>query len=85
MAFFLVTPSILLCGFMFPIENMPRSIQYLTYAIATRYFLEAERAAFLRGSGLAEVWPQMAALVALGAMTFLAGGLRFRRQLDLLD
>jgi ABC-2 type transport system permease protein len=81
-AFFVVIPSILLSGFMFPIENMPGVIQASTYIIAMRHFLEAERAVFLRGSGMWGVWPQMAALVALGTLTFLAGVLRFKKQLD---
>ncbi len=37
--FFFLTPMIYLSGFIFPIENMPRVIQYATYLIPLRYFL----------------------------------------------
>jgi len=41
-------PSILLSGFMFPIANMPRLIQYVTLLIPLRYFLVIVRGIFLR-------------------------------------
>ncbi|MBI3945913.1 MAG: ABC transporter permease [Armatimonadetes bacterium] len=81
-AFLLINPAILLSGFIFPIANMPRLIQPFTWLIAARHFLEAERGVFLRGFGLADILPQLGALLLLGGLTFLLGVLRFRKQLD---
>ncbi|MBU0606905.1 MAG: ABC transporter permease [Armatimonadetes bacterium] len=68
--FLFIMPSVLLSGFMFPIANMPPFVQALTYAIPFRYFLEIVRGLFLRGVGVAVLWPQMLALsgFALGLM-----------------
>lgn len=71
--FFFTFPIILLSGFIFPIANMPRVIQYVTYVNPLRYFLVIIRDIFLKGSGLDILWPQVAALLAVGiALMFLA-------------
>lgn len=62
LSFLLIMPSVLLSGFMFPIQNMPQAVQCLTYFIPFRYFLEIVRALFLKGVGVAILWPQMLAL-----------------------
>src|SRR3954451_21650862 len=64
--FFLLTPMIYLSGFIFPIENMPPAIQWFTYLIPLRYFLVILRSIFLKGVGLATLWPQALALTAWG-------------------
>jgi len=65
--FFFLTPMIYLSGFIFPIENMPKAIQYATYLIPLRYFLVIVRGIFLKGIGLDLLWPQVLALAAWGA------------------
>jgi len=71
--FFLLTPMIYLSGFIFPIENMPAVIQWVTYLIPLRYFLVILRSIFLKGVGLETLWPQALALTAWGvAMLSLA-------------
>jgi len=65
--FFFLTPMIYLSGFVFPIENMPRVIQWVTYLIPLRYFLVIVRSIFLKGVGLETLWPQALALMAWGA------------------
>ncbi len=64
--FFFLTPMIYLSGFIFPIENMPRVIQYATFLIPLRYFLVIVRGIFLKGIGLSLLWPQAAAMCAWG-------------------
>jgi ABC-2 type transport system permease protein len=65
--FFFLTPMIYLSGFVFPIENMPRVIQGVTYFMPLRYFLVIVRSIFLKGVGLETLWPQALALMAWGA------------------
>jgi ABC-2 type transport system permease protein len=60
-----------LSGFIFPIENMPAVIQWLTYVIPLRYCLVIVRAIFLKGVGLATFWPEALAL-AMWGITILA-------------
>ncbi len=65
-SFFFLMPMIYLSGFVFPIENMPRAIQWLTYLIPLRYFLVILRSIFLKGVGLETLWPQVLAMAAWG-------------------
>lgn len=80
-AFFIMLPSILLSGFMFPIENMPRIIQLLTYLIPLRYFLNIVRGIFLKGVGLEVLWLDVLALVGIGLLVFGLASLRFTKRL----
>lgn len=80
--FFFFMPFLFLGGFAFPISNMPKVIQMVTYIIPIRYYLEIVRAIFLKGSGLGELWPQALALVAIGSATLTISVLRFRKQLE---
>lgn len=76
-----MVPSILLSGFYFPISSMPRLIQGFTIVIPARYFMVITRGIFLKGVGLAELWPQLAMLAALGALILLAAIRSFRKRL----
>ncbi len=64
--FFFLTPMLYLSGFIFPIENMPAVIQPVTYLIPLRYFIIIVRGIFLKGIGIAVLWPQILALLAWG-------------------
>src|SRR5262249_44764848 len=55
-------PTIMLSGFIFPIRSMPRFLQAITYAVPARYFLVALRGILLKGSAIAQLAPQLAAL-----------------------
>jgi ABC-2 type transport system permease protein len=75
-------PFMFLGGFAFPIANMPVIIQWVTYAIPLRYFLEIVRAVLLKGAGPAELWPQALALFGIGIVIFSLSVLRFRKTLE---
>ncbi|HYT66915.1 MAG TPA: ABC transporter permease [Vicinamibacterales bacterium] len=79
--FFFLTPMIYLSGFIFPIENMPRIIQYATYLIPLRYFLVIVRGIFLKGIGLDLLWPQAAALAAWGGVVLALAVARSRKRM----
>jgi len=81
-AFFVIMPSVILSGFMFPIENMPRAIQWVTYTIPLRYFVTIVRGIFLQGIGIEVLWGQLAALVALGGAIFALSAARFQKRLE---
>jgi len=81
-AFALVTPNMLLSGFIFPIENMPAAIQSLTYLMPMRYYLIIVRGILLKGAGISVLWPQALALLVFGVVTFLLSVSVFRRRPD---
>jgi len=80
--FFFFMPFLFLSGFAFPVANMPRVIQWVTYIIPLRYFLEIVRGVLLKGAGLAELWTQALALFAIGATIFTLSVLRFHKTLE---
>ena len=79
--FFFFMPFIYLSGFAFPIENMPPAIQYVTYLIPLRYFIVIIRGVFLKGVGIAELWPQAIPLWIFGLAILTLSVLRFRKRL----
>ena len=81
-AFVLMIPMIYLSGLLFPIENMPRAIQYVTYIIPVRYYAEILRGIFLRGSGMDVLWPQALVLLVMGVSIMTVAAARFRKRLD---
>jgi len=81
-AFLFMLPMIYLSGLVFPIENMPRAIQLVTYLIPLRYYARIIRGIFLRGSGLDVLWPEALSLLALGLAIFGLAVLRFQKRLD---
>jgi ABC-2 type transport system permease protein len=81
-SFFVLPPFLFLSGYSFPIENMPAWIQPITYLVPLRYYLVIVRGIFLKGIGLAELWPQLLALFGLGVVIFAASFMRFRKNLE---
>jgi len=79
--FFFFLPAQLLSGFMFPIANMPRVIQWLTFLDPLRYFLVIIRSIFLKGVGLNVLWPNFVALAIMGQVTLWLATRRFRKTL----
>jgi ABC-type multidrug transport system permease subunit len=80
--FLSLLPSVLLSGFVFPIEDMPIAIQVLTYFFPGRYFVDAIRGIYLKGIGLAVLWPD-AALLAVFAIGIVGlSTSRFRDSLE---
>ncbi|MDD4857251.1 MAG: ABC transporter permease [Candidatus Krumholzibacteria bacterium] len=73
-----VLPSVMLSGFIFEIRNMPALLRFITMLVPARYFLLIMRGVMLKGSGLAVLWPQAAALVALTTLLLVAAVKRFR-------
>ncbi len=79
--FFVMMPFIMLSGFMFPIQNMPRVVQWLTYLIPLRYYLVIIRGIFLKGNGLEVLWPQALALLGIGVGILALSAARFSKRL----
>jgi ABC-2 type transport system permease protein len=78
---FFFTPAILLSGLVFPIPNMPVAVQYLTFLNPLSYFIIIIQDVFLKGVGLAVLWPQLAGLGLLGLSLLSLSVLRFRERL----
>jgi len=56
-------PSVLLSNFVFPIVNMPKILQYITYIVPARYYIDILGGIYLRNTGFSYLWPSMAVLM----------------------
>ena len=79
--FIIIFPMMILSGFVFPIQNMPKGFQYITYLIPIRYALEIVRGIFLKGDSFSNLIPQTLALLAIGTVVLSLSIYTFRRSL----
>jgi ABC-2 type transport system permease protein len=56
-------PSLLLSNFVFPIENMPKVLQMITYIVPARYFINILSGLYMRNLGLSYLWPSYLVLL----------------------
>jgi ABC-2 type transport system permease protein len=82
MTFFILLPSILLSGFMFPFDGMPRPAQWIAEVLPMTHFMRLIRGVVLRGASLAELATELAILGAFIAVAMTVAVLRFRKRLD---
>jgi ABC-2 type transport system permease protein len=75
-------PSIFLSGFFFPIEAMPKVLQWFSYIVPLRYYLVIIRALLFKGVSVDAIWSQAVALTAFGVVIMGAAAVRFRKRLD---
>jgi ABC-2 type transport system permease protein len=75
-------PLQLLSGGSTPRESMPQFVQIVMEAAPTTHFVAAAQAILYRGAGLSVIWPQLLAIVLIGALLFLASLQRFRRTIN---
>lgn len=74
-------PSFLLSGFVFPISNMPRVVQVITYLVPARYFIALLKGIYLKGVGL-EILAGEALLLTIFAVSMVALAARlFKKKL----
>lgn len=80
-SFLVLFPVMFLSGTIVPLESMPLGLQYLAEASPLRHYMEALLGLFLKGAGLDVLWPQLVAMLAIGAALLAVSLWRFRRQL----
>ena len=80
--FFILLPSILLTGFVFPFEGMPRVVQYIGEILPTTHFIRLTRGIMLRDAPLAELSQELYALGIFAAAAMTAATIRFSKRLD---
>ncbi|SHI88477.1 ABC-2 type transport system permease protein [Tangfeifania diversioriginum] len=61
----LMLPTILLSGFIFPIENMPEILQWLSHIMPARWFISIIRGIMLKGVGMAFIWKETLILIGM--------------------
>ncbi len=80
--FMTLLPSIFLSGFLFPLQNMPLLLRWISYGIPLRYFLRIIRVLLIKGVGIESIQGDVLALLLFGVLIMGAAALRFRKRLD---
>lgn len=80
--FMTILPSIFLSGFFFPLDAMPKVLQWMSYAMPLRYYLKIIRVLMLKGVGLGAIQNDVIALSVFGIVIMSAAALRIRKRLD---
>jgi ABC-2 type transport system permease protein len=81
-AFALLLPTLLLSGFIFPVENMPRILQWLCSIMPPKYFITIIKNVMLKGTGISEIWSETLILVGMTSLFLLVSSFRFKIRLQ---
>lgn len=82
MSQFFFLPGMMLSGFMFPFEGMPRFAQWIGALLPMTHFLRIVRGIMLKGNGFFEVLPHFWPLAAFTVVAVLIALARYRQTLD---
>jgi len=82
MSFFFFLPSMLLSGFMFPFEAMPRPAQWIGEALPLTHFLRIARGVLLKGAPIESLGDEVLAIVAFMAVALGIAVATFRKRLE---
>jgi ABC-2 type transport system permease protein len=75
-------PALFLSGFFFPLEAMPKVLQWVSLFFPLRYYLVIIRSLMLKDIGVAALWPNIVALAIFGLGLMTVASLRVRKRLD---
>jgi ABC-2 type transport system permease protein len=75
-----ILPSLVLSGFIFPIESMPYPVQLVTYLFPIRYFLVVLRGIILKGVGITTLYPEALILLFFALAMITLSALRFKKK-----
>lgn len=82
MTVFILLPSILMSGFVFPYSGMPVVAQWLAEVLPLTHFMRLIRGVMLRGAGLGELWIEVLVLIAFIVGMMAVAITRYRKRLD---
>lgn len=80
-SFFFFLPSVLLSGFMFPFDTMPRVIQWLGETLPLTHYIRIVKGILLRGAPLTDLWVDLGAMVLFFALGMFVATRTFRKNL----
>lgn len=69
--FGMMMPTMILSGMIFPIQNMPLFLQWISAVVPARWYIDAIRKVMIQGIGFQGVWSEMTILLAMCVFVFL--------------
>jgi ABC-2 type transport system permease protein len=73
-------PTMLLSGFIYPIFNMPKFVQAVTYLIPARYYIVVLRELFLKAGKISSMWDEALFLILFASIMFFFAVARFKKK-----
>ncbi|NOZ34934.1 MAG: ABC transporter permease [Chlorobi bacterium] len=80
--FALLLPTILLSGFIFPIENMPKALQWFAALMPPKYFIIILKNIMIKGTGFAYVWKETLILAGMTVLFIGVSAKKFKIRLE---
>lgn len=81
-AMLLMMPVIMLSGMMFPIESMPKILQYISAIVPTRYYISAMRKLMIMGTGIEEIYFEVSVLISMLIALMSLALVKFNKRLE---
>ncbi len=81
-AMVLLLPIVMLSGMLFPVESMPRVLQWISAIVPPRYYIEAMRKLMIMGVGIKEVAREVLILVGMLALLMALALAKFNKRLE---
>lgn len=78
----LLLPTLMLSGFIFPLESLPTPLRILTNIVPARWFLLIVRGIMVKGAGLATLWQESLILLGITALLLVVGARRLAIRLE---
>jgi len=73
-------PALLLSNFVFPVENMPRMLQFVTRIVPATYYIDIMNGLFLRNVGMSYLWPSFLVLLVMFLVSAAAAVIKMRKE-----
>ena len=81
-AMVLLLPTVILSGMLFPVESMPRVLQWISAVIPPRYYIQVMRKLMIMGVGIKEVWNEAVVLIGMTALLLTISLAKFNKRLE---
>lgn len=78
----LMLPTILLSGFIYPVENMPKILQMLCQIMPPKWFIVIAKSIMLKGVGLEQVWDETLVLLGMTTVLIAVSARKFKKRLE---
>lgn len=78
----LLLPTLMLSGFIFPLESLPTPLRLITNIVPARWFLVIVRGIMVKGAGLATLWQETTILAGMTVLLLVVGARRLAIRLD---
>jgi len=73
-------PALLLSNFVFPVENMPRMLQFVTWIVPATYYIDIMNGLFLRNVGMSYIWPSFLVLLVMFLVSAASAVVKMRKE-----